>query len=124
MLGSCTNSRVEDLREAAAILKGNTIHSSGRMSVCPASREVYLEAMREGILEQFIEAGAVVCNPNCGPCGGGHEGLLAEGEVSITTFNRNFRGRMGKGADIYLASPAVVAASALKGRITDHREMT
>ena len=123
VVGSCTNGRVEDLREAASILQGKTIHSGVRMIVFPASREVYLEAMREGILERLVEAGAVVCNPNCGPCGGGHEGILAEGEVSITTFNRNFRGRMGKGADIYLASPSVVAASALKGRITDHREM-
>ncbi len=124
VVGSCTNGRVEDLREAAAILQGKKIHSGVRMIVFPASREVYLEAMRAGILEQFVEAGAVVCNPNCGPCCGGHEGILADGEVAITTFNRNFKGRMGKGADIYLASPAVVAASALKGRITDHREMT
>jgi homoaconitate hydratase family protein len=124
VVGSCTNGRVEDLREAAAILQGNTIPSGVRMIVFPASRDVYLEALREGIIEVFLEAGAVVCNPNCGPCGGGHEGVMTEGEVSITTFNRNFRGRMGKGADIYLASPAVVAASALTGRITDHREMT
>ncbi|MDI7261632.1 MAG: 3-isopropylmalate dehydratase large subunit [Thermodesulfobacteriota bacterium] len=123
VIGSCTNGRVEDLREAAEILRGKTIPIDVRLIVFPASREVYLDAMKEGIIETLIKAGAVVCNPNCGPCCGGHEGIMAEGEVSITTFNRNFRGRMGKGAEIYLASPRVVAASALKGRITDPRKI-
>jgi len=123
VVGSCTNGRVEDLKEAAEVLRGKTIPTGVRLIVFPASREVYLEALKEGIIETFVRAGAVVCNPNCGPCCGGHEGILAEGEVSITTFNRNFRGRMGKGAHIYLASPSVVAASALKGRIADPRKM-
>jgi len=123
VLGSCTNGRVEDLREASEILQGKTVPIDVRLIVFPASREVYLEALREGIIEVLIKAGAVVCNPNCGPCCGGHEGIMAEGEVSITTFNRNFRGRMGKGGEIYLASPRVVAASAIKGRITDPRKI-
>ena len=123
VLGSCTNGRVEDLREAAEILRGKTIPIDVRLIVFPASREVYLEALKEGIIEVFITSGAVVCNPNCGPCCGGHEGIMTEGEVAITTFNRNFKGRMGKGAEIYLASPRVVAASALKGRIADPRKL-
>lgn len=122
-LGSCTNGRLEDLREAARILKDHQIPISARMIVIPASRQVYLEALREGLLETFLEAGAVICNPNCGPCGGNHEGILAEGEVCISTSNRNFRGRMGKGGEIYLASPAVVAASALAGKIADPRRI-
>jgi len=123
VLGSCTNGRIEDLKEAAEILKGKTVPLDVRLIVFPASREVYLGALNEGIIEVLVQSGAVVCNPNCGPCCGGHEGIMAEGEVSITTFNRNFKGRMGKGAEIYLASPQVVAASALKGRITDPRRL-
>jgi 3-isopropylmalate/(R)-2-methylmalate dehydratase large subunit len=123
LVGSCNSGRVENLREAAQILRGKTIPIDVRLIVYPASREEYLAALKEGIIATFLEAGAVVCNPNCGPCDGSHEGIMAEGEVSITTFPRNFKGRMGKGAEIYLASAAVVAASALKGKITDPRKM-
>jgi len=123
LVGSCNSGRVENLREAAQILRGKTIPIDVRLIVYPASRAEYLAAMKEGIIATFLEAGAVVCNPNCGPCDGSHEGIMAEGEVSITTFPRNFKGRMGKGAEIYLASPSVVAASALKGKITDPRKI-
>jgi 3-isopropylmalate/(R)-2-methylmalate dehydratase large subunit len=123
LIGSCNSGRVENLREAAQILLGKTIPIDVRLIVYPASRGEYLAALKEGIITTFLEAGAVVCNPNCGPCDGGHEGIMAEGEVSITTFPRNFKGRMGKGAEIYLASPYVVAASALKGKITDPRKL-
>ncbi|MFQ6089416.1 MAG: 3-isopropylmalate dehydratase large subunit [Candidatus Methanofastidiosia archaeon] len=123
-LGSCTNARFEDLKVAAKILKGKKIHKNIRMYVVPASRDVYLEALRAGLIEIFVEAGAVVTNPGCGACWGGHLGILAEGEVCISSTNRNFRGRMGhKDSFIYLASPATVAASALKGCITDPREV-
>jgi 3-isopropylmalate/(R)-2-methylmalate dehydratase large subunit len=121
-IGSCTNGRLEDLQLAARILKGRKIKKSVRMIVIPASTEVYLQALREGLLEIFAEAGGLVCNPTCGPCFGGHLGLLASGEVCISSSNRNFIGRMGSpDAKIYLASPATVAASALTGRITDPR---
>ncbi|MGQ9551022.1 MAG: homoaconitase large subunit [Candidatus Bathycorpusculaceae bacterium] len=123
-IGSCTNGRIEDLRLAAEILKGKRVKSEVRMLVIPASQEVYLQALREGLLEVFVKAGGIVCNPTCGPCLGGHIGLLASGEVCISTSNRNFVGRMGSPeASVYLASPATVAASALTGRITDPREL-
>ena len=122
-LGSCTNGRVEDLRAAAMILKGKKINRGVRMIVTPASQEVYLQALREGYLEIFVEAGAIVSNPTCGACFGGHMGLLAPGEVCISTSNRNFVGRMGSPeAEIYLASPVTVAASALAGRIVNPTE--
>jgi len=122
-LGSCTNGRLEDLRAAAMILKGKKIDRRVRMIVTPASQEVYLKALREGYLEIFVEAGAIVSNPTCGACFGGHMGLLAPGEVCISTSNRNFVGRMGSPeAEIYLASPVTVAASALAGRIVDPTE--
>lgn len=122
VLGSCTNGRYEDLEVAAEILKGGTIPSFTRLYVYPASREVYLKAMEAGLLKTISGAGAVICNPNCGPCFGAHTGLLAPGETCISSTNRNFKGRMGSAeADIYLASPATVAASALKGVITDPR---
>jgi 3-isopropylmalate/(R)-2-methylmalate dehydratase large subunit len=121
-LGSCTNGRFEDLEIAAAILKGKKVHPETRLIVFPASWVVYLEALREGILETLIEAGAVVCNPGCGPCLGGHMGLLASRERCISSSNRNFKGRMGStDAEVYLGSPATVAASAIAGRIVDPR---
>ena len=122
VLGSCTNGRLEDLRIAASILEGRKIAPGVRMLVFPASINIYKDALREGLLETFIEAGALVLNPGCGPCLGAHEGILAAGEVAISSTNRNFRGRMGsRDSELYLASPATVAASALKGEIADPR---
>ncbi|MFW6110633.1 MAG: 3-isopropylmalate dehydratase large subunit [Thermoproteota archaeon] len=123
-IGSCTNGRIEDLRRAAQIIKGRTVKNGVRMLITPASQEVYIEALEEGLLEIFSRAGGYICNPTCGACFGGHLGLLAPGEACISSSNRNFQGRMGspKGK-IYLASPVTVAASALKGRITDPREV-
>jgi 3-isopropylmalate/(R)-2-methylmalate dehydratase large subunit len=121
-LGSCTNGRLEDLELAARIMRGRHVKKGVRMLVTPASSEVYLQALRNGILEVFIESGAMVCNPTCGACFGGHMGLLASGEVCVSSSNRNFIGRMGSPeAEIYLASPATVAASAVTGKITDPR---
>ena len=122
-LGSCTNGRLEDLRTAAEIVKGHQVSDKVRMLVIPASREVYLQAMDEGLLRTFAESGALVCNPCCGPCLGGHIGLVGPGEVSLSTSNRNFQGRQGSPeAEVYLSSAAVAASSALKGSITDPRE--
>ena len=121
-LGTCTNGRLDDLAIAANILQGKTIHPQTRMVVVPASREIYLEAMRLGYLETFIQAGASVGTPGCGPCIGRHFGVLAPGERALTTMNRNFTGRMGDPtAEIYLGSPATAAATALCGHITDPR---
>lgn len=121
-LGTCTNGRLDDLAIAASILRGKTIHPHLRMVVVPASREIYLEAMRLGYLETFVQAGASVGTPGCGPCIGRHYGVLAPGERALTTMNRNFTGRMGDPtAEIYLGSPATVAATALTGHITDPR---
>jgi len=123
MLGSCTNGRIEDLRIAAKILKGKRIAKNVRMLVFPASMKVYRQALEEDLIKIFVDAGAVVMNPGCGPCLGAHEGVLASGEVAIASTNRNFRGRMGsKEAEVYLASPASVAASAIEGKITDPRK--
>ncbi|MCX8153061.1 MAG: homoaconitase large subunit [Candidatus Bathyarchaeota archaeon] len=123
-IGSCTNGRIEDLRVAAEILKGRKIKEGVRTLVIPASQEVYLQALHEGLIEIFTEAGAMVCGSTCGPCLGGHIGLLAAGETCVSTSNRNFIGRMGSTeAKVYLASPATVAASAITGRITDPREL-
>ncbi len=121
-LGSCTNGRLSDLRTAAKIIKGKDVSKNVRMLVIPASREVYTKAMDEGLLRTFVDSGALVCNPCCGPCLGGHIGLVGPGEVSLSTSNRNFKGRQGSpDAEVYLSSAAVAAASAITGKITDPR---
>ncbi|WP_414469905.1 homoaconitase large subunit [Methanobacterium sp. ACI-7] len=123
-LGSCTNGRIEDLRDAARILKGNNVSDNIRMLVIPASREVYTQALNEGLMNTFVDAGALVCNPCCGPCLGGHVGLLGPGEVSLSTSNRNFKGRQGSAeGEVYLSSAAVAAASAITGKIEDPRNI-
>ena len=123
-IGSCTNGRIEDLRLAAQIIKGKKVKDGVRALVIPASKEVYAQALKEGLIEIFTDAGALVCGSTCGPCLGGHIGLLASGEVCVSTSNRNFIGRMGSTeASVYLASPATVAASAITGRITDPQEL-
>ena len=119
-LGSCTNGRIEDLRAAAAILKGKKVSPDVRMIVVPASEKVLKQALEEGLISIFVDAGAFVCSATCGACLGGYLGVLAKGERCISTTNRNFIGRMGhKDSEVYLANPAVVAASAITGRITD-----
>ncbi|UCF70406.1 MAG: 3-isopropylmalate dehydratase large subunit [candidate division WOR-3 bacterium] len=119
LIGSCTNGRLEDLAVAAAILDGKKVARGVRLLVIPASRRVYIEALRQGYLETLVKAGGLVLNPGCGPCLGGHQGLMAPGEVCISTTNRNFKGRMGSPESfVYLASPATVARSALAGTIT------
>ena len=119
VIGSCTNGRLSDLREAAGILRGKRVHPDVRLIIFPATQEIYLNALREGILEVFVEAGAAVSTPTCGPCLGGHMGILAEGERALATTNRNFPGRMGHPkSEVYLSSPAVAAASAIRGKIT------
>ncbi len=119
-IGSCTNGRLEDLRVAAQMLNGKKIARGVRLVVIPASQEIFLKAINEGLVKTFMDAGATVGNPNCGPCLGGHMGILAEGEVCISTSNRNFIGRMGSTKSfVYLASPATVAVSAITGKITD-----
>ena len=118
IIGSCTNGRLEDLRVAAELLRGRQVHAGVRCIVIPGSQRVYLDALRQGLLEVFVEAGAAVSTPTCGPCLGGHMGVLAAGERALSTTNRNFRGRMGHPeSEVYLASPAVAAASAVAGRI-------
>jgi 3-isopropylmalate/(R)-2-methylmalate dehydratase large subunit len=124
VIGSCTNGRLEDLRVAGEILRGRRIHSGVRCIVIPGTQQVYLDALREGLVETFIEAGAVVSTPTCGPCLGGHMGVLAAGERAVSTTNRNFQGRMGDPAsEVYLAGPAVAAASAVAGRIAHPDEV-
>ncbi len=123
-LGTCSNGRIEDLAIAAEMLRGQRVHPDTRMVVVPASREVYLEALRRGYIEIFTEAGALVEAASCGPCIGRHQGVLSAGERALTTMNRNFTGRMGDPtAEIYLGSPATIAASAITGVITDPRNM-
>lgn len=125
IIGSCTNGRISDLRVAAEILKGRKVHPYIRLIVIPATPEVYRQALKEGLLETFLDAGAAISTPTCGPCFGGHMGVLAEGERAVSTTNRNFIGRMGHPkSEVYLASPAVVAASAVLGRIASPEEVS
>ncbi len=120
VIGSCTNGRMEDMRTAAEILKGKKVADGVRVIVIPATQQIYLNCIKEGLAEIFVQAGAVVSTPTCGPCLGGHMGILAAGERAVSTSNRNFVGRMGHPeSEVYLASPAVAAASALKGYIAD-----
>jgi len=124
VIGSCTNGRIEDMRMAAKVMKGNKVHPYVRMIVIPATQEIYLQMIKEGIMEIFVEAGAAVSTPTCGPCLGGHMGILAKGERAVATTNRNFVGRMGHPeSEVYLANPAVAAASAVKGRIAHPEEV-
>lgn len=122
LLGTCTNGRMEDFRIGAQILKGKKLHPKVRLQVIPGSRAIFQQCIEEGIVQIFLEAGAIWCNPNCGPCAGGHYGLLGKDEVCVSSSNRNMKGRMGDPtAQIYLASPATVVASAINGKITDPR---
>ncbi len=124
VVGSCTNGRIEDLRSACAVLRGRKVHEDVRMLVFPATQEIHLQAMREGLGEIFVEAGAAFSTPTCGPCLGGHMGILAKGERAVATTNRNFVGRMGHPeSEVYLANPAVAAASAVLGRIGSPDEL-
>jgi len=118
VIGSCTNGRIEDLRVAAGLLKGRKVAPGVRVIIFPGTQQIYLDALREGLMEIFVEAGAAVSTPTCGPCLGGHMGILAEGERAVATTNRNFTGRMGHvESEVYLASPAVAAASAIAGEL-------
>jgi 3-isopropylmalate/(R)-2-methylmalate dehydratase large subunit len=124
VIGSCTNGRLEDLRLAAQIIKGNKVHPGVRCIVIPGTQQVYLDALIEGLIETFVRAGAAVSTPTCGPCLGGHMGVLADGERCLSTTNRNFVGRMGSPkSEVYLANPAVAAASAITGKITNPEEL-
>jgi len=119
-IGSCTNGRLGDLRIAARYLKGKRVHRDVRLIVIPASKRIFEEALREGLIEIFLKAGALICPPGCGPCLGAHQGVLGDGEVCLSTSNRNFKGRMGSvNAEIYLSSPAIAAKSAVKGYISN-----
>ncbi len=123
VIGSCTNGRLDDLAIAAKILKGNKVARETRMLIFPASTRIYMQALKEGYIETFMKAGAIVMNSGCGPCLGIHQGALADGDVALATTNRNFKGRMGNpNAEVYLCSPAVAAASAITGVITDPRK--
>jgi homoaconitate hydratase family protein len=125
LIGTCTNGRLDDLEAAAAIFKGRKVHAGVRVLVIPASWEVYRDALKSGALAALVDAGCVILNSGCGPCLGAHEGLMAAGEVCLSTSNRNFQGRMGhRDSEIYLASPATAAATAVAGVITDPREFS
>ena len=120
VIGSCTNGRMEDMRAAAEILKGRKVAKGVRCIVIPATQDIWLQSMHEGLFDIFVEAGAVVSTPTCGPCLGGHMGILAAGERAVSTTNRNFVGRMGHvDSEVYLSNPYVAAASAVTGYITD-----
>ena len=124
MIGSCTNGRIEDLRIAAAVLKGRKAAPYVRLIVIPATPEIYRQAMKEGLFDIFLDAKAAVSTPTCGPCLGGYMGILAKGERVVSTTNRNFVGRMGHpGSEVYLTNPAVAAASAILGRIAGPDEL-
>jgi 3-isopropylmalate/(R)-2-methylmalate dehydratase large subunit len=124
IIGSCTNGRIEDMRAAAEILKGRKVHRDVRCIIIPATQRIWRQAMNEGLFDIFIEAGAAVSTPTCGPCLGGHMGILAKGERAVATTNRNFVGRMGHPeSEVYLASPAIAAASAVAGRIASPEEV-
>jgi len=124
VIGSCTNGHLDDLRVAAKILKGKKVAPSLRLIIIPATQEIYRQSLKEGLFEIFLSAGAVISPPTCGPCLGGYMGVLAEGERALATTNRNFRGRMGHAkSEVYLANPAVAAASAIKGRICHPEEV-
>jgi 3-isopropylmalate/(R)-2-methylmalate dehydratase large subunit len=124
VIGSCTNGRMDDLRLAAKVLEGRKVHSQVRTVIFPGTQKIYLQAIREGLMETFVEAGCVVSTPTCGPCLGGHMGILAKGEKALATTNRNFVGRMGHPeSEVYLSNPAVAAASAVLGKIADPQEV-
>lgn len=124
VIGSCTNGRIEDLEQAAEVLKGKKVHDDVRAIIIPGSQHVYMEAMRRGYIATFIEANAIVSTPTCGPCLGGYMGILAAGERAVSTTNRNFRGRMGHvDSEVYLTGPSVAAASAVAGRIAEPKEV-
>ena len=124
VIGSCTNGRIQDMRDAAAILKCRKVKSNVRTIVIPATQQIYLQCIEEGLAKIFVEAGAILSTPTCGPCLGGHMGILAHGERAVSTTNRNFVGRMGHvTSEIYLANPAVAAASAVTGYITEPSEL-
>jgi 3-isopropylmalate/(R)-2-methylmalate dehydratase large subunit len=124
LIGSCTNGRIEDLRIAAQILQNRQAAASVRLIIVPATPAIYRQALKEGLIETFLDAGAIISPPSCGACLGGHLGILAEGERAIATTNRNFVGRMGHTkSEVYLASPAVCAASAILGRIAGPAEL-
>ncbi len=122
-IGSCTNGRIEDLEVAARLLKGRSVKSGLRLIIVPATMETAQAAVRKGLHEIFLESGAVVTNPGCALCTTGHPGILAPGEVMVSTSNRNFVGKLGKGGEVYLASPATAAATAIRGEIADPRSI-
>ena len=124
VIGSCTNGRISDLKIASEIMKNKKVAKNVRCIVIPGTQQIYLEAMKKGYIEEFVKAGAVISTPTCGPCLGGHMGILASGERAVSTTNRNFVGRMGHvDSEVYLASPAVAAASAITGKISSPKEV-
>jgi 3-isopropylmalate/(R)-2-methylmalate dehydratase large subunit len=124
VIGSCTNGRIEDLRIAAEVLRGNRIAPQVRLIIIPATQSVYRQAVQENLFEVFLDAGAAISTPTCGPCVGGHMGVLARGERAVSTTNRNFLGRMGHvESEIFLSNPAVAAASAVKGKVAHPDEV-